>query len=82
MLTIYSQFAHTTFIFTIYNKDILKKGAPHLVRMGGNMNKDDMYCITDNKQNEPKWQEPVEYISIGVALGVIFTIFIYGGYLL
>ena len=37
---------------------------------------------TDNKHNEPKWQEPVEYISIGVALGVIFTIFIYGGYLL
>ena len=37
--------------------------------------KSDMY-------NEPKWQEPVEYISIGVALGVIFTIFIYGGYLL
>ena len=37
---------------------------------------------TDNKQNEPKWQEPVEYISIGVVLGVIFTIFIYGGYLL
>ena len=46
------------------------------------MKKDDMYCITDNKHNEPKWQEPVEYISIGVALGVIFTIFIYGGYLL
>ena len=37
---------------------------------------------TDNNHNEPKWQEPVEYISIGVALGVIFTIFIYGGYLL
>lgn len=36
----------------------------------------------DNMQNEPKWQEPVEYISIGVVLGVIFTIFIYGGYLL
>ena len=36
----------------------------------------------DNKHNEPKWQEPVEYISIGVAIGVIFTIFIYGGYLL
>ena len=36
----------------------------------------------DNKHNEPKWQEPVEYISIGVVLGVIFTIFIYGGYLL
>ena len=35
-----------------------------------------------NRYNEPKWQEPVEYISIGVALGVIFTIFIYGGYLL
>ena len=32
--------------------------------------------------NEPKWQEPVEYILIGFALGVIFTIFIYGGYLL
>lgn len=37
---------------------------------------------TDNMHNEPKWQEPVEYISIGVVLGVIFTIFIYGGYLL
>ena len=34
------------------------------------------------KHNEPKWQEPVEYITIGVTLGVIFTIFIYGGYLL
>ena len=33
-------------------------------------------------QNEPKWLEPVEYILIGFDLGVIFTIFIYGGYLL
>ena len=37
---------------------------------------------TNNKQNEPKWLEPVEYILIGFDLGVIFTIFIYGGYLL
>ena len=37
---------------------------------------------TNNMHNEPKWLEPVEYILIGFALGVIFTIFIYGGYLL
>ena len=35
-----------------------------------------------NRYNEPKWLEPVEYILIGFDLGVIFTIFIYGGYLL
>ena len=40
------------------------------------------YGSSEKCKNEPKWQEPVEYITIGVALGVIFTIFIYGGYLL
>ena len=39
-------------------------------------------CRDDHNHNEPKWLEPVEYILIGFDLGVLFTIFIYGGYLL
>ena len=32
-------------------------------------------------KREPKWQEPLEYIIIGLVIGVIITIKIYGGFI-
>ena len=33
------------------------------------------------QKREPKWQEPLEYIIIGLVIGVIVTIKIYGGFI-